>query len=67
MSKRIVRASVIQCCTEKYDLEATLRKLERLVHIAKERDGAELAVFPEALWVCCRSAMGILNRPDALG
>ncbi len=49
MSKRIERASVVQCCTEQYDLQATFDTLERLVEVASMRDGSQLAVFPEAL------------------
>lgn len=47
----IVKASVIQCSTVRYDLDATLDKMDRLVAVAKERDGSQLAVFPEALSV----------------
>ncbi|KAI0660356.1 carbon-nitrogen hydrolase [Cubamyces menziesii] len=43
-----IRASVVQTATAAYSLEATLDKLERLTRLAKERDGAQLAVFPEA-------------------
>lgn len=46
---RFVRASVIQACTVAYSLSDTLDKLERLTILAKERDNAQLAVFPEAL------------------
>jgi predicted amidohydrolase len=46
---RIVRASVVQACTAAYSLPDTLDKLERLTILAKQRDGAQLAVFPEAL------------------
>ena len=45
----LIKASVIQCSTVKYDLDATLEKMDRLVKVAKERDGSQLAVFPEAL------------------
>lgn len=49
----IIKASVIQSCTQGYgtpdSLELTLKKLEELTKIAKERDGSQLAVFPEAL------------------
>jgi len=44
----IVRASVVQACTAAYSLSETLDKLERLTLLAKQRDGAQLAVFPEA-------------------
>lgn len=44
---------MIQSCTQGYgtpdSLELTLKKLEELTKIAKERDGSQLAVFPEAL------------------
>ncbi|KAH9898122.1 carbon-nitrogen hydrolase [Cubamyces lactineus] len=43
-----IRASVVQTATAAYSLEATLDKLERLTRLAKERDGTQLAVFPEA-------------------
>jgi len=43
-----LRASVVQACTVAYSLEDTLDKLERLTRLAKERDGTQLAVFPEA-------------------
>jgi predicted amidohydrolase len=46
---RILRASVVQACTAAYDLDLTLAKLERLVKLAKDRDEANLIVFPEAL------------------
>jgi beta-cyano-L-alanine hydratase/nitrilase len=46
-----IRASVIQTCTAAYSLSATLDKLERLTRLAKDRDGTQLAVFPEALYV----------------
>ncbi|KAI0053345.1 carbon-nitrogen hydrolase [Auriscalpium vulgare] len=44
----VVRASVVQACTAAYSLSDTLDKLERLTKQAKERDGTQLAVFPEA-------------------
>ncbi|KAG7562692.1 hypothetical protein FFLO_01852 [Filobasidium floriforme] len=43
-----IRASVVQACTVRYDLDATLEKMERLVKVAKERDGSGMVVFPEA-------------------
>ncbi|TFK92769.1 carbon-nitrogen hydrolase [Polyporus arcularius HHB13444] len=43
-----IRASVVQAATAAYSLSETLDKLERLTRLAKERDGAQLAVFPEA-------------------
>jgi predicted amidohydrolase len=46
-----IRASVAQACTVRYDLDATLLKMERLVKVAKERDGSGMVVFPEALSV----------------
>ncbi|KAJ7487509.1 carbon-nitrogen hydrolase [Mycena galericulata] len=45
---RIIRASVVQTCTQAYSLDATLQKLDELTHLARERDGSQLAVFPEA-------------------
>jgi predicted amidohydrolase len=46
-----IRASVVQACTVRYDLDATLEKMERLIKVAKERDGSGMVVFPEALSV----------------
>ena len=46
-----VRASVVQAATAAYSLPDTLTKLEHFARIAKERDGAQLVVFPEALYV----------------
>jgi beta-cyano-L-alanine hydratase/nitrilase len=46
----VVRASVVQACTTAYALTDTLDKLERLTRLAKERDGAQIALFPEALY-----------------
>lgn len=47
-----IKASVVQACTVAYgdsnSLELTLEKLTRLTAIAKERDGSQLVVFPEA-------------------
>jgi predicted amidohydrolase len=51
-----IRASVVQACTASYSLLATLDKLERLTRLARDRDGTQLALFPEALYVdlvCC--------------
>ncbi|KAF8527968.1 carbon-nitrogen hydrolase [Hysterangium stoloniferum] len=45
---RIIRASVVQACTVAYSLSDTLDKLERLTTLARERDNAQLVVFPEA-------------------
>lgn len=44
----VIRASVVQTCTAAYSLSDTLDKLERYTRLAQE-DGAQLAVFPEAL------------------
>ncbi|KAI0756729.1 carbon-nitrogen hydrolase [Daedaleopsis nitida] len=44
----IIKASVVQAATAAYSLPDTLDKLERLTRLAKERDGAQLVVFPEA-------------------
>lgn len=42
--------SVVQTCTAAYSLDDTLAKLDRYVRLAKGRDGAQLVVFPEALF-----------------
>ncbi|KAJ6621645.1 carbon-nitrogen hydrolase [Mycena sp. CBHHK59/15] len=47
-SSRTLRASVVQSCTQAFSLADTLQKLEQLTHLAKERDGSQFAVFPEA-------------------
>ena len=47
----IIKASVVQAATAAYSLPDTLDKLERFTRLAKERDGAQLVVFPEALFV----------------
>jgi predicted amidohydrolase len=47
-SKKIIRASVVQTCTAAYSLADTLDKLEHYTQVAKQ-EGAQLAVFPEAL------------------
>lgn len=44
-----LKVSVVQACTAAYSLDNTLEKLDRLVRLAKERDNAQLCVFPEAL------------------
>ncbi|KAG9123348.1 Nitrilase, partial [Ceratobasidium sp. 392] len=43
-----VKVSVVQTCTAAYSLPDTLDKLDRLVRLAKERDGSQFCVFPEA-------------------
>ncbi|KAL5632699.1 hypothetical protein ACGC1H_005599 [Rhizoctonia solani] len=43
-----LKISVVQTCTAAYSLNDTLDKLDRLVRLAKERDGSQLCVFPEA-------------------
>ncbi|KAF7306846.1 hypothetical protein MIND_00476800 [Mycena indigotica] len=43
-----MRVSVVQTCTQAYDLTATLNKLEEMTKMARDRDDSELAVFPEA-------------------
>lgn len=48
---RSLRASVVQTCTQAYSLTDTLDKLESLIRLAKDRDGSQLVVFPEALYV----------------
>ena len=45
---RVVRAAVVQTCTEFHSLDATVDKLARFATEAKE-NGAQLIVFPEAL------------------
>ncbi|KAJ7169791.1 carbon-nitrogen hydrolase [Mycena filopes] len=45
---RTIRASVVQTCAQSYSLDDTLKKLEDLTRLARERDGSQLAVFPEA-------------------
>lgn len=44
-----IRASVVQTCTAAFDLSATLDKFENLMKLARQRDDAQLVVFPEAL------------------
>lgn len=44
-----IRASVVQAATAAYSLSDTLDKLESFTRLAKERDAAQLVVFPEAL------------------
>ncbi|KAH9944148.1 carbon-nitrogen hydrolase [Epithele typhae] len=44
----IIKASVVQASTAAYSLPETLEKLEKFTCLAKERDGAQLVVFPEA-------------------
>ncbi|KDQ08029.1 hypothetical protein BOTBODRAFT_59581 [Botryobasidium botryosum FD-172 SS1] len=46
-SRKLV-VSVVQACTAAYSLQDTLDKLDRLTRLAKDRDGSQLAVFPEA-------------------
>ncbi|KAJ7634217.1 carbon-nitrogen hydrolase [Mycena polygramma] len=45
---RKIRASVVQTCTQAYSLDRTLQKLDQLTRLARDRDGSQLAVFPEA-------------------
>ncbi|KAJ7932489.1 carbon-nitrogen hydrolase [Mycena leptocephala] len=45
---RTIRASVVQTCTQAYSLDNTLLKLDQLTRLARERDGSQFAVFPEA-------------------
>ncbi|TRM60254.1 carbon-nitrogen hydrolase [Schizophyllum amplum] len=47
-NKKLLRASVVQTCTQEYSVQKTLDKLESLVRVAKDRDSSQLAVFPEA-------------------
>jgi hypothetical protein len=47
----LIKASVVQACTVSYSLPDTLFKLDKLTGIARKRDGSQLCVFPEALWV----------------
>ncbi|KAJ7786218.1 carbon-nitrogen hydrolase [Mycena metata] len=43
-----MRVSVAQTCAQSYSLDNTLIKLEQLTRLARERDGSQLVVFPEA-------------------
>jgi hypothetical protein len=55
-------ASVVQACTANgFSLGDTLQKLDQLVCLAKERDGAELVVFPEALYAFQVTVMAHYN------
>jgi len=45
---RTIRASVVQACSARFALDETLDKLERLTRLARDRDGSQLCVFPEA-------------------
>ncbi|KAG6911074.1 hypothetical protein DXG01_004589 [Tephrocybe rancida] len=45
---RTIKASVVQSCSERFSLPDTLDKLERLTRLARDRDGSQLCVFPEA-------------------
>ncbi|KAG5646191.1 hypothetical protein DXG03_004245 [Asterophora parasitica] len=45
---RIIRASVAQTSTARFNLDETLAKLERLTRLARDRDGSQFCVFPEA-------------------
>ncbi|KAF8064065.1 carbon-nitrogen hydrolase [Lyophyllum atratum] len=47
MTRKIL-ASVVQTCTAKFALDDTLDKLERLTRLARDRDGSQFCVFPEA-------------------
>ena len=51
----VVKVSVVQACTASYgspdSVGLTLAKLEQFTALAKQRDGSQLAVFPEALCV----------------
>ena len=49
-TKNVVRASVVQTCSAAYSLPDTLAKLEKFARVAAQ-EGAQLAVFPEALCV----------------
>lgn len=50
-----IKVSVVQACTAAYgssdSLALTIAKLDRFTALAKEKDGSQLAVFPEALYV----------------
>ncbi|KAF7320104.1 Carbon-nitrogen hydrolase [Mycena kentingensis (nom. inval.)] len=48
LSTTMIKVSVVQTCTQAYNLDATLQKLEQLTRLARDRDGSQLAVFPEA-------------------
>ncbi len=49
-TRNMLRASVVQTCSAGYSISDTLDKLDHFARIA-QKDGASLAVFPEALWV----------------
>ena len=49
-AKNVVRASVVQTCSAAYSLSETLDKLDKFTRMAAQ-EGAQLAVFPEALYV----------------
>ena len=61
MEPRRLRVSVVQACTAAYDLSLTLDKLDRLTRVAKDRDGSQFAVFPEALWAAIPVWRGVLT------
>ncbi|KAG6861807.1 hypothetical protein C0995_011687 [Termitomyces sp. Mi166 len=45
---RTIRASVVQTCSARFSIPDTLVKLEQLTRLARDRDGSQLCVFPEA-------------------
>ena len=55
-----VKVSVVQAATAAFSLPDTLDKLEKLTRLAKERDGAQLVVFPEALSVQSNAPAALL-------
>ena len=66
-NKNVVRAAVVQTCSAAYSLPDTLDKLDKFTREAA-RDGAQLAVFPEALSVSTSSTRIIdqTHQPVAL-
>lgn len=57
-----IRASVVQACTARNSLDATLGKLEDLTRLAKDRDQSQLVVFPEALYAFTTLSNDRLNH-----
>ena len=60
-SSSVLRVSVAQTCAHSYALKETMDKLVRLARLAKERDGSQLIVFPEALYVIRMIGFVFLN------
>ena len=47
-AKNVLRAAVVQTCSAAFSLPETLDKLDHYTRLAQQQ-GAQLAVFPEAL------------------